>query len=278
MHLERRKRWLLLVWRIVRLPLIAIGLGLLMLTALQDKLLHYPERLEAGEALREAAGLRLSPWPADGGEVRGWLREPKATATTTLVLFHGNGGHALHRVWLADELSEQGVRVVLAEHPGYGHRSGGYDEAVMVSDAVHTIRSLRAAFSGRLIVAGESLGAGVAAAALAQSEADAALLITPWNRLADIAAHHYPWLPVGALLRDRYDSVANLQGFSGPKMVIVAGSDEVIPPALGRALYEALPEPRRLLVIPGRGHNDWMERMTPAQWQEVLKFLREERK
>jgi len=271
----KRRRWLAWGWRLVRLPLIAIVGLALMLTTLQDKMLHYPERLEAGEALRQASGLRLTPWPVSE-ETRGWLREPPSAPVGTLVLFHGNGGHALHRAWLADVLVERGYRVVLAEYPGYGHRSGtALDEASLVKDAVETIRRLRAAYPGRLIVAGESLGAGVAAATLAQvgKEVDAVLLITPWNRLAEAAAQHYPWLPVGMLLRDRYDSVANLRGFVGPKMVIVAGDDQVIPAPLGLDLYQQLPEPRRLLTLPGTGHNDWMDAMTPAHWRQTLDFL-----
>jgi hypothetical protein len=37
-----------------------------------------------------------------------------------------------------------------------------------------------------------------------------ALLLTPWDRLAGLAAYHYPWLPAGLLLRGRYGSVAKL--------------------------------------------------------------------
>ena len=31
------------------------------------------------------------------------------------------------------------------------------------------------------------------------------LMITPWDRLQQVASYHYPWLPVRWLLRDRYD-------------------------------------------------------------------------
>ena len=74
--------------------------------------------------------------------------------------------------------------------------------------------------------------------------------------MAHVASYHYPWLPVRWLLRDRYDSVEHLAGFGRP-VVVVASQDDIVPAAFGEALYDALPEPRRLLPMRGAGHNDW---------------------
>lgn len=271
-----------LAWALARMLL----MGVIMLGALayfrQDRMLHYPEAIEAAAALALAQEQRLAPWP-DAAAPLGWLREtapPLATPRGTVVLFHGNGGHALQRGWFADELERLGYRTLLAEYPGYGHRTGVTDEASLVGDAARLIASLRRQTGGRLILAGESLGAGVASAALARLSAngaaagiDAIWLITPWNDLASVAGHHYPLLPVRLILRDRYDSAANLKDYKGPKLLFVAGSDSVIPPELAHRLFDALDSHKMLIELPHRDHNDWVDAMKPGQWQAAVEFL-----
>lgn len=243
---------------------------------LQDRLLHYPESIDLPAALTVAPKLQLAPWP-DPVQPRGWLRETAETTRGTLILFHGNGGHALHRQWYADMLQRHGYRTLLAEYPGYGHRGGAKDEATLAEDAVGTIMALHREFPGPLLVAGESLGAGVAAAALEKSGAASGVsgvwLITPWDTLLHVAGHYYPRALVRLVLRDRYDSAANLAGFAGPKLVMVAERDSIIPAEYGRKLYADLGPTKQLLVLPGADHNDWMSTMDAETWREILAFL-----
>jgi hypothetical protein len=242
------------------------------LTMFQDRLLYFPDRVALSTVADEASREGLVPWP-DAGAYRGLLAEPKGTARGTLVLFHGNAGHAGHRGRYVDSLSRLGVRVILAEYPGYGPREGELGEASLVPDARETVALVRRQFPGPLILAGESLGAGVAAAAANDSDVEALLLITPWDSLKNVAGHHYPWLPVGWLLRDRYDSVGNLAGFRGRVAVVVAVRDSIVPAKFGRALFANLPEPKRLWTIPDAEHNDWQGHVDVAWWESVLEFL-----
>jgi uncharacterized protein len=252
--------------------LLLVALAWLALYFYQDKLLHYPTAVSREQALAEAAASRLAPWP-DAASPRAWLRSPPK-ARGTVILFHGNGGNALHRAWFADEMEKLGLRTLLAEYPGYGHRSGGYAERAMAADARETIALARQAFGQPLIVAGESLGAAVAAAAQdGAPAADAILLITPWATLREVAALHYPWLPLGLLLRDRYDSAAALAKFSGRQAVLLASQDSLIPAEQGRRLFAHLQGRKWLIELPGADHNDWMEYMTEAAWRDLIDLL-----
>lgn len=242
----------------------------------QDRLIYYPDNPPLAAALAEARGRGLAPWPGEN-DYRGLLREPEGAARGTVVLFHGNAGHAGHRDWYADELNRLGLRLILAEYPAYGPRSGKLGEASLVADAAATLALVRRCFPGPLLLAGESLGAGVAAAVAQRADASALLLITPWDDMRNVARHHYPWLPAGWLLRDRYDNVANLSGYRGRVAVIIAERDSIVPPMLGRALFDTLSEPRRLWVIPAADHNDWMEHVDEAWWRSVVGFLLEAR-
>ena len=231
-----------------------------------------PERASVAEM--EGASAGLSPWPT-ASDFRGLLAEPDGAVRATAIIFHGNAGHAGHRQFYVGVLTRLGLRVILAEYPAYGPRPGELGEKSLVADAEQTIALARRHYDGPLLIIGESLGAGVAAAASdAQRELIAGLLlITPWDRLEQVAAHHYPLLPVQWLLRDRYDSVAHLATFGRPVMVAIAARDSIVPPQFGQALYAALSEPKRLAVIEGAEHNDWFTRLDDPWWQEAVDFL-----
>jgi pimeloyl-ACP methyl ester carboxylesterase len=75
------------------------------------------------------------------------------------------------------------------------------------------------------------------------------------------------------LLWDRYDSVANLQHFPHPICVVCSEKDEVLPVQLGLNLYAQLPGPKKLIMQPGCGHNDWPNSSGLAWWDEALDFI-----
>jgi pimeloyl-ACP methyl ester carboxylesterase len=234
---------------------------------LQDHLLYFPAR--ATVAQLERGGLRA--WPS-AQDFRGLIAEPSPPARATAIVFHGNAGHAGHRGFYAAALQPLGLRVILAEYPGYGPRDGAHGEAAFVDDAVQSIALARRTYGAPLLVIGESLGAAVAAAAATrQADAlDALLLITPWDRLEHVASHHYPWLPVRWLLDDAYDSAARLATFGKPVLVAVAERDAIVPPQFGTALHAALPGPKRLVTVAAAGHNDWPDRVNARWWDDII--------
>ena len=167
-----------------------------------------------------------------------------------------------------------GLRVVLAEYPGYGPRAGKPGEASLVADAAETIVLAHRQYGGPLVLIGESLGAAVAAAAAARQRSltTGLILITPWDRLASVASHHYPWLPVKSMLRDRYDTQTRLADFDRPVVVAVAERDSLVPARFGTALHAALGGPKLLMVIKASGHNDWPERIDAIWWRAAIAF------
>lgn len=241
---------------------------------LQDRLLYFPTAITPDALLSEARASGLQPWPGDG-PLRGLLREPSAPARATIALLHGNAGHVGDRAWFAEEMTRLGLRVVLLEYPGFGPREGAPGEAALVADAVESLRLIRARYPGPLLLAGESLGAGVASAVAVRlnDTLSGLLLITPWDKLENVARLHYPWAPVGLVLRDRYDSVAALADYRAPVAVVVAGRDSIVPAALGERLFAALPGRKRLWTVAPGEHNDWLYRVDDRWWAEVMEFL-----
>ncbi|HNE38924.1 alpha/beta hydrolase [Accumulibacter sp.] len=253
----------------------AVLAGLIFLAGVamfQDHLLYYPERASVEEMQVVSRG--LAAWPTVS-DFRGLLAEPDVPARATVIVFHGNAGHAGHRDYYAEALAPLGLRVLLAEYPAYGPRAGSLGETSLVADAERTISLARELYRGPLLIIGESLGAGVAAAVSARQRDAVAgvLLVTPWDKLENVARHHYPLLPVRSLLRDRYDSVTNLVSFGRPVFVAVAERDRIIPAHFGQALEAALAPPKRLSIIAGADHNDWLLRVDDHWWQAAIDFL-----
>ena len=238
-------------------------------------MLYHPGTETLPELLQHAASMGLSPWP-DAGAYRGWMpATPPDSPHGTIIVFHGNGGLALHRKYYVDALTARGFRVLLAEYPVYGARPGDVGEAAFVADAVQTITAAHSEFGMPIYVFGESLGAGVAAAAVAQSSVPVAgvAMITPWATLPDIAQDKFWFLPAHWLVRDRYDNIGNLNRWGGAVAVVIAAQDEIIPARHGQHLFDSLSTPKRRWIFEHGSHNDWPIEPDAPWWSEVIQFL-----
>ncbi|WP_051482081.1 alpha/beta hydrolase [Paraburkholderia nodosa] len=238
---------------------------------LQERFLYFPEKV----AIEDVVSERLVTWPTTEA-FRGLVGEPPGTVRGTAIVFHGNAGHAGHRSFYASALNRLGLRVILAEYPGYGPREGSPNEACLVVDAQEAIGLAHRLYGAPLLLIGESLGAGVAAAAGSRERDKVAglMLITPWDKLEHVAAFHYPWAPVKWLMHDRYDSVTHLAAFGQPVLVVVAERDSIVPARFGEALHSALPGPKQLKIVEAAEHNDWIGHVDDSWWREAISFLR----
>lgn len=255
------------------LAIAVVGLMFLAVIFLrQDRMLYFP----APATVAGVVGAGLQAWPS-AQDFRGLVAEPAGAVRGTAIVFHGNAGHVGDRAFYARALAPLGLRVILAEYPGYGPRAGALGEASFVADAEQTVALAHRQYGGPLLLVGESIGAAVAAAAAGANPqrrglVAGLLLITPWDRLAHIGAHHYPWLPVKWMLRDEYDTQARLAGFDRPVLVAVAEHDSVVPARFGRALHAGLAGPKRLVVFEVADHNDWPARVDAGWWRAAVAF------
>lgn len=241
----------------------------------QNRLLYFPSAQRPSAEALAAAHMKL--WQGTSGDYRGLISDREADAPRgTVVLFHGNGGTALDRDFYLQPLTRLGFRVILAEYPRYGGRSGRLGEESFVADGRETVRRAYAQYGRPVYLLGESLGAGVAAAVAGQSPVPIAgvILMTPWDTLAAVARGRVPFLPARLFLTDTYDSIGNLRFFKGKIAVIGAERDGIVPIRHARRLYASLPEGRkRLWVIRGAGHNDWPFYADASLWNEVTDFV-----
>jgi uncharacterized protein len=242
--------------------------------SLQNNMLYYPDTtLPSPEQM---AASRIGFWPSGPPGYRGFIATGTAPGSRgTVVVFHGNAGNAADRAYYANALAPLGYRVILAEYPAYGARTGGLGEESFVRDGRETVRLAEAQFGRPLFLLGESLGCAVAAAIAKDSQVaiDGIILITPWDTLLSVAKQKFPLLPVRLFLSDTYDSVSNLRSFPARVAVVAAERDEVIPASHARTLYESLLGEKRFWTIAGAGHNDWLGRVDQTWWQEITSYV-----
>ncbi|HEY3271676.1 MAG TPA: alpha/beta fold hydrolase [Geothrix sp.] len=269
------------LWIVSFLKLVGWGLGIyagLCLVAFlaQRRMMYFPDREPEPEAVQRAVGVRLGPWRDEKGSVLGWRRAARRGGPRVLVL-HGNAGDALGRVDYMPILEAAGFEGVLLEYPGYGPREGERSEASLVADARAALRRLKEESPAPVILLGESLGSGVAVqVAAAEPKSVAGLLLAvPFARMTEVAAHHYPYLPMSLILRDRWDSLEAVRRYRGPVAVVIAGQDEVVGAAQGRQLAKGTAGPVRVWEVPRAAHNELPLIPGRAPWSEALAFLRQ---
>jgi pimeloyl-ACP methyl ester carboxylesterase len=170
----------------------------------------------------------------------------------------GNGGNRLGRAGLAVELSRRGLGVLLLDYRGYGGNPGSPSEDGLAQDALAATRALESLGfpPERTIYFGESLGTGVVAALQAARRPAGVVLRSPFTELADVGAHHYPWLPVRMLLRDRFAVAEALADSDVPVTVIYGDSDAVVPTELSTRVADGVPNLFERVVFRGADHND----------------------
>jgi fermentation-respiration switch protein FrsA (DUF1100 family) len=76
------------------------------------------------------------------------------------------------------------------------------------------------------------------------------------------------------LLLDRFDQASRIGGVSAPILMLQGTADAVVPPALGRALFDAAPAPKRLWIAAFGGHDDLM---AFGAWQRIVDFVNQAR-
>lgn len=242
---------------------------------LQRKLQYFPNPdpvpLPRGEAFR---GLQEVALPTeDGHRLQGW--HWPGEKPLTLVYFPGNGGNRADRLEWARDFHRLGYGLLLLDYRGYGGNSGTPTETGLYRDARAAVNWLARDPGRKLAYLGESLGSGVAVE-MATRAAPAGLIIqSGFSSAADVGQHRYPLLPVGLLMKDPFDSLPKIRGLSCPLLAIHGDRDRTVPLSLGRALFEAAPEPKEWLPVPGAAHNDVFAVGGQSYWKKIDEFLNE---
>lgn len=215
-----------------------------------------PDRVAGGVPEMAVVEARTS----DGLALRGWfMPPPEDSAKPVLVYFHGNAGNIESRGATIRPWIEDGYGVLLAEYRGYGGNPGLPSEEGLYADAQGWIDWLagHGILEGRLILYGESLGTGVAIEmALRHPGVRALVLQSGYTSLPDVARRTYFYVPVGLLMKDRFENLEKISSVRVPVLILHGARDDMIPVDQARQVYAAALEPKKIVIFPEGGHND----------------------
>jgi uncharacterized protein len=273
-----RKRWYNLPWRVLRSALTIYLLLLVCMMFLEESLIFFPSRYPEGDW--QPNNLKVEDaWfeAADGTRLHGWYA-PVEKPLCAILFCHGNGGNITYSADQIRMLTRHvGASVLEFDYRGYGRSEGKPSEQGILADA----RAARAWLAQKegiaetdIVLLGESLGGGVAVDLAASDGARALVLESTFSSLPDVAAHHYPWLPVRLLMRSKLDSASKIASYRGPLLQCHSIADTIVPYRFGLKLFEAANEPKELITWPGGGHNEYLP---PAYYAKLKRFLQGDR-
>jgi fermentation-respiration switch protein FrsA (DUF1100 family) len=246
-------------WRVLAGAVLVAVLLVAAMWAFQRQLVYLPDDgpVPAGESvLPGARDVVLET--ADGLELGAWL-VPAAPGAPAVLVANGNAGHRGLRAPLARALNERGLTVLLFDYRGYGGNPGSPSEDGLALD-VRAARRFLVDEAGmapdRLLYLGESLGAAVVTELATEHPPAGLVLRSPFVDLATVGSVHYPFLPVRALLRERYPLLEHLQQVQVPTTVVYGEDDSIVPPEQSRRVAEAAPRLHEVVEVPGADHND----------------------
>lgn len=195
---------------------------------------------------------------------------PADVHAPAILLFHGNGEIAADYDDIAPFYARLGLTLAVADYRGYGASNGTPSAHALLADAVAVLDRLAGVMAGlglapaRIYLMGRSLGSAAAIEAALQAQDRLAGLIVESGfadtigLLARIGARlPRAVLTVATESADGFDNAAKIERIHIPTLIIHGQNDILIPPDDAHELYRySGAAAKRLVIIPGAGHND----------------------
>lgn len=222
---------------------------------------------------------------ADGLSLHGWLFRTQAARRGLIVYLHGIADNRRGSAGLAQRFGPRGYDLLAYDGRAHGDSQGryctyGYLEKRDLQAALDAVQAPRA------ILFGSSLGAAVALqAAAVERRVEAVIAQSPFADLESIAHERAPlvatWAEVDRALAlagqragfpvSAVSPAAEAVRLTVPVLLVHGERDRETRPEHSERIYARLRGPRRLLLVPGAGHNDVLA--GEAVWSEIEGWL-----
>ena len=182
----------------------------------------------------------------------------------TILFFYGNGETAVDYDCIAPFYNEIGANFFVADYRGYGRSKGSPAFSTMLSDAHKVLQALRVTletgrYTGPIFVMGRSMGRHPAFELAANFPANSpdrlkGLIVESGRASLGQFANGIDPSLAATLVAEYLDKVSSI---SVPVLVIHGEMDTLAPVQDAVKMYEDFAsEQKRLVTIPGAGHND----------------------
>lgn len=212
----------------------------------------------------------------DGERLHGWwLRPPSPRAT--ILYFHGNGGNLSMWAPILAGIAKRGYTLLAFDYRGYGLSTGRPTEQGLYGDvdAVLEQFATRVSADRPSLYWGRSLGVVMAAYAATIHAPDGLILESGFPSARSLLRNSPILFVLSSFASYRFPAAAFLQARSTPTRVLVlhGDRDRIVPIDQGRALFEAVSQPKQFVTIAGGDHNDATPADPATYWQSVDAFI-----
>ena len=192
-----------------------------------------------------------------------WLAHPdfKRRADAPVLLYlHGARFNVVGSAFRARRMQELGFSVLAIDYRGFGKTSQELpSEAMAYEDARAAWNWLAQQYPKRpRYIFGHSLGGAIAIDLAAQVEDEVGTLVEgTFTSIPDVvSSFKWGWLPVGPLITQRFEAVKRVERVGSPLLVVHGANDNLIPPELGRKLYDAATGRKAFVLVEGGSHHN----------------------
>ena len=268
-----------------RTNLMRILLGVLVLlgfasgcATLEEKEREYTFRVVKGDAgwyngVPEAVQDVYLPVGAnpDAQRIHAWWWPDADPKAPVIFYLHGARWNLTGHVRRIEQLRRFGFSVFAIDYRGFGKSDGDLPSEQMCyedASAGWAWLAKQQPDAARRFIYGHSLGGAVAidlAAKLARNDggrgpqARGLIVESSFTSLPDVAAElSFSWLPTNLILSQKFDSIQKIKSVDIPVLVVHGAGDRFIPARFSQALYQAAPNPKKLLLIENGSHNNSM--------------------
>lgn len=213
---------------------------------------------------KQAKNLVFIP-DAKGDIAAFWI--PRYNAKKAILYCHGNGEDIGETVPVLHGLLNAGFSVLAMDYPGYGLPQGkpSEKEVYRSADAAYRYLTGEKGFAPENItVLGFSIGSGTACY-LAEKYPVGGLVFQCGFTSAPRTVTR-----ARILIQDPFPNIRRIRNIKCPKLFLHGDADKIVPYALGQKVFEAAPEPKQFIGIPGAGHNDVPYTMPPGAYINLI--------
>ncbi|MGI9227587.1 MAG: alpha/beta hydrolase [Gammaproteobacteria bacterium] len=197
----------------------------------------------------------------DNEKIHAWFI-PKSSSNSlaekTILFMHGNAGNISHRLETIQIFHRLGFNIFIFDYRGFGNSTGSPSEKGTYLDANaawNFLRDDKNLTPEQIIIAGRSLGGGVATE-IAENVSPAMLILeSTFTSMLDVSKIHYPFMPTELIVKHEYETVNKLKNISCPVLIIHSVDDEVIPFAHSKTNFDNANSPKKLIELRG-GHGN----------------------
>lgn len=220
----------------------------------------------------------------EGLELRGWRCRASGTRRGTLVYLHGVGDNRTSAAGVIDRFGKRGFDVIAYDSRAHGDSPGdictyGFFEKRDLFRVLDTVDA------GPIVLIGTSLGAAVALQEAAlDTRVTAVIAAETFSDLRTVATERAPFFfTPGTIARafrlaeeqgrfevDAVSPEAAARAIRIPVLLVHGATDVDTPLDHSRRVLAALAGPKRLILVPGAGHN---ESLRGEVWDEIDQLM-----